>query len=104
MTNEETVYQEDELLADMKKLVWTKGDYKIVPYGIIWGSSIYHSQRTFPGAFTMYVFSDEQEDEDTFVIERAARVWAWTSRGRRSRRSTMRIVAAKLRSTSTDNS
>jgi hypothetical protein len=29
----------DQLRAEMKKLAWTKGDYKIIPYGCFWASS-----------------------------------------------------------------
>lgn len=49
----------DELRAEMKKLAWTKGDFKIVPYGHLSCDMIYETQRTNPGAFTLWVLSGE---------------------------------------------
>jgi hypothetical protein len=57
----------DELRAELKKLAWIKGDYRIVPYGALWGSAIYATQRTAPGPFILYVSSATTESEDNFV-------------------------------------
>jgi hypothetical protein len=62
-------YTLDELREEMKKLAWTKGDYRIVPYGSLWGSAIYASQRTAPGPFILYIASATTEGEDDFVID-----------------------------------
>jgi hypothetical protein len=62
-------YTLDELRAEMKKLAWTKGDYRIVPYGSLWGSAIYATQRTAPGPFILYIASATTEGEDDFVID-----------------------------------
>lgn len=59
----------DELKAEMKKLAWTKGGFKIVPYGYLWASMIYETDRTFPGAYTLFVPSHEKEGEDAFIID-----------------------------------
>jgi hypothetical protein len=48
---------------------WWKGDYKIVPYGSLWGNAAYDSRRTTPGAYTLYVPSTDVEGEDAFVID-----------------------------------
>ena len=38
----------DELRGEMKKLAWTKGDFSIVPYGYLWGNTVYSTERTSP--------------------------------------------------------
>jgi hypothetical protein len=58
-----------ELKEEMKKHAWKKGDYTIVPYGTLWGSAIYSSDRCVPGPFILYVASATTEGEDDFVID-----------------------------------
>lgn len=55
--------------AEMKKLVWTKGDFKIVPYGMLWADMIYASQRNNPGAYTLWINSADVDPEDAFTID-----------------------------------
>jgi len=62
-------YTLDELREEMKKFAWVKGDYKIVPYGSLWGSAIYASERAAPGPFILYILSESSEGEDDFVID-----------------------------------
>lgn len=62
-------YTIEELREEMKKLAWVKGDYKIVPYGMLWGSAIYATERSSPGSFVTHVFSSTLEGEDDFVID-----------------------------------
>ncbi len=62
-------YTIDELRDEMKKLAWVKGDYKIVPYGVIWGSAIYATRRTFPGFFVLFTQSPTVEGENDFEID-----------------------------------
>ena len=38
----------DELRAEMKKLAWTKGDFTITPYGILWANLVEEAGRTTP--------------------------------------------------------
>ena len=47
----------DDLRAEMKKLAWTKGDFSIVPYGYLWGNTVYSTERTSPGSYTLFVLS-----------------------------------------------
>ena len=58
-----------ELQEEMKKLVWTKGDFKIVPYGFLWGNMVYAAGRTVPGSYTLYVPPASTQGEDEFVID-----------------------------------
>ncbi len=48
---------------------WQKGGFRIVPYGAFWADMIYATERTEPGAFTLFVLSPEQDGEDAFVID-----------------------------------
>lgn len=59
----------DELDAAIEKAGWSKGGFKIVPYGILWGDMIYASSRQFPGRFILWIDSEETQGEDSFQIE-----------------------------------
>jgi len=48
---------------------WKKDRFRIVPYGSFWADMIYASERTNPGAFTFFVFSEEVHGEDAFTID-----------------------------------
>jgi hypothetical protein len=50
-------------------LAWQKGGFRIVPYGAFWADMIYQTERTEPGAFTLFVLSPEQDGEDAFIID-----------------------------------
>ena len=58
----------DEARAEMKKLAWTKGDFKIVPYGILWGTTTYETQRTYIGDYSLWAISPDVEGEDAFHV------------------------------------
>lgn len=68
-TPKEEYYTLDELKAEMKKLVWTKGDYQIVPYAILWGSMTYETQRTSPGDYPLYVLPERPNTKDQFHLD-----------------------------------
>lgn len=59
----------DDLRAEIKKNGWKKGDFSIVPYGIIYFNMVYATQRTTPGSFTLYVPSATLEPESEFVAD-----------------------------------
>ncbi|MCD4727847.1 MAG: hypothetical protein K8R46_09305 [Pirellulales bacterium] len=59
----------EELRTEMKKQAWTKGDFKIVPYGILWGNMVYSTQRTTPGSYTVFVHSASTSNEDEFIVD-----------------------------------
>ena len=54
----------DELRAEMKGLAWTKGNFKIVPYGILWANVAYETSRTYIGDYTLWAISPQDEGED----------------------------------------
>lgn len=62
----------DELRAEMKKLAWTKGDFRIVPYGILWFNMAYETERTNDGDYVLYVFSRDQRGYDAFHVNARA--------------------------------
>jgi hypothetical protein len=85
----------EDMLEEMRSLVWTKGDYKVVPYGVLWGSGAYDSQRSYPGPFALYVISPQFQHVDEFVLDtrrtrvgidvtgpRIPRMWNGKSRGK----------------------
>jgi hypothetical protein len=68
-TPEEGYFTLDELRGEMKKFSWKKGDFSIVPYGILWGNMVYSSQRTTPGSYTLFVQSASVSPEDEFIVD-----------------------------------
>lgn len=44
-------------------------DIRVIPYGSLWGSMIFSTERTSPGPFTLWVFSREDHGEETFEID-----------------------------------
>jgi hypothetical protein len=59
----------EELRGEMKKFAWKKGDFTVVPYGSLWGSTIFETERSFPGPYTLYVLSATTDGEQSFVID-----------------------------------
>ncbi len=65
----EEYFTMDEIRGEMKKLQWTKGDFKIVPYGILWGSAIWETQRTQVGDYTFFVLPDRPNTNEQFHVD-----------------------------------
>jgi hypothetical protein len=61
----------DELRGEMKKFSWKKGDFTITPYGFLWGNTVYSTQRTSPGSYTLFVTSPtlDHENEGEFIVD-----------------------------------
>lgn len=66
---DEEFFTIEQLREEMKKIAWTKGDYRIVPYGILWGSATYETQRTTPGPFVLFVQTPTSENEQEFEVD-----------------------------------
>lgn len=65
----------EQVREEAKKFAWTKGDYRIVPYGILWFNMAYETQRTVDGDYVLYVYSPDVRDYDAFhVSARATRL------------------------------
>jgi len=69
LAQDEDYFTLDELKAEMKKLAWTKGDFKIVPCGAFWADMIYATDRNNPGAYTLYIPSRDEQGEDSLTID-----------------------------------
>lgn len=70
--NEEEYFSLDELRAEMRKLAWTKGDFRVVPYGVLWFNMAYETERTVDGDYTLFVLSRDDEGEDAFHVNARA--------------------------------
>ena len=57
-----------ELKAERKKLSWTKGPFRIVPYGSLWFNMAWESQRSNTGDYTLFVFSPDDHPGDAFHV------------------------------------
>ena len=65
----------DELKAEMKKLSWTKGDYTITPYGILWANLVEETGRTNPGNYPLYVARPREDaNSDCYIDARSTRL------------------------------
>ncbi len=65
----------EELKAEMRQLAWTKGDFRIVPYGFLRGAMAYETMRSNTGDFTLWVFSADDWGDDAFHVDaRASRL------------------------------
>ena len=66
---EDEYVTKDELQSLLKRWTWKVGEFKVSPYGAFWADMIYATERTNPGAGTLYVFSPETHGEDAFTID-----------------------------------
>ncbi len=55
--------------SNSNNMAWKKGEFRIVPYGLIWGSTYYGTARSFPGAFTLFIPSEDKEGEEVYVVD-----------------------------------
>jgi hypothetical protein len=54
-TENDQYFTLDEIKTEMKKLAWTKGDFTITPYGILWANMAWETSRSFNGDYVLYV-------------------------------------------------
>ena len=62
----------EQVREEARKWAWTKGDFKIVPYGILWFNMAYETQRTVDGDYALYVYSPDVRDYDAFHVNARA--------------------------------
>jgi hypothetical protein len=67
--SQEDYYTLDEIKAEMKKMVWKKGDFSVTPYGSLWAATTYETERTNNGDYTFYVFSKQDQGEPTYHVD-----------------------------------
>lgn len=66
---QEQFFTMDEIRGEMKKLAWKKGDFSIVPYGILWGNMAFNSERVSPGSYALFVQSASLQPESEFLVD-----------------------------------
>lgn len=66
---EQQYYTFDELREEMKKLSWTWGDFQITPYGYVCCSTVYETQKSVTGEYTLYVVSPDTRAGDAFYVD-----------------------------------
>lgn len=64
------VVTHQELKAEVSKMAWRKGDVTVVPYGTLWGSTSYDSQRSKIGDYALWLESqDTHHDEPDYNVD-----------------------------------
>jgi len=66
---EENFFTLDELRGEMKKFSWKKGDFSITPYGYLWGNTVYSTERTSPGSYTLFVESASTTPQSECIVD-----------------------------------
>jgi hypothetical protein len=59
----------EERNEELGEHAWRIGDFKIVPTGAFWADMVYATSRTSPGAYTLFVVSEEENGEDAFTVD-----------------------------------
>jgi len=67
--NKDEFFTLPELQEEMKKLLWTKGEFRVVPYGFLWGTLAGETQRSVTGDYTLYVLPPGPTYEPAFHVD-----------------------------------
>jgi len=59
----------DELMGEMRRLTWTKGDFTITPYGTLWANTAWETSRSVSGDFVLYVLPPRVGTNEAFNID-----------------------------------
>ncbi|MFZ5832039.1 MAG: hypothetical protein ACOY3P_18295 [Planctomycetota bacterium] len=62
-------FTRSELLGELGKLTWSKGGFKITPYGWLWASMSYESQRSRITDYCLFVESPSLVEEAAFGVD-----------------------------------
>jgi hypothetical protein len=62
-------YTMPQLQGEMSKLAWTKGPFKFTPYGRLWVSTSYDTQRTQIGDYVLWVDSPDVRHGAEFQVD-----------------------------------
>lgn len=66
----ETISTENKSsLPSLEDFAWTKGEFRIVPYGAFWADMIFATERTVPTPHSLYVQSRSTEGEPVYVFD-----------------------------------
>jgi hypothetical protein len=58
-----------QVQGEIKRLMWTKGDFKVVPYGWLWGNAVESTERTNPGSYTLWALSRTLQPEAECIVD-----------------------------------
>ena len=59
----------DAMRAEMSKLTWKKGDFTITPYGRVVVSTVYETERSYPGDIILWAQSPDVQGEDACYVD-----------------------------------
>jgi len=59
----------DQVKAEAKKFAWTKGDFTITPYGILWSTMTYETQQTYVGDYVLFVQPGDPDRDGRFLVD-----------------------------------
>lgn len=59
----------DQVREEIKKQAWTKGDIKIIPYGSLWATTSYETQRSNIGDYVLYLFSPSDRPGECYHVD-----------------------------------
>jgi hypothetical protein len=62
-------YSLETLRQEMSKLAWTKGDFTITPYGRVVVSTVYETERSYPGDIILWAQSPDVQGEDAYYVD-----------------------------------
>jgi hypothetical protein len=62
-------YTRAEISAELKKLPWTKDAFKVTPYGILWATTAYETQRSRITDYCLYIESPAVQGEPAFIVD-----------------------------------
>jgi hypothetical protein len=63
------------VVPEMSPLAWTKGDFTITPYGILWANMVMEAGRTTPGDYPLYVSRPRADaNDDCYIDARSTRL------------------------------
>jgi hypothetical protein len=68
MSPADSIYEASKSDDGQDALRWL-GDFSVRPYGFFWADMLYATQRTNPGAYSLFVFSSDDQGEDAFTID-----------------------------------
>ncbi|MBN1591080.1 MAG: carbohydrate porin [Pirellulales bacterium] len=60
---------EQMMAATASKYAWRKGGFTITPYGFLWGSMVYETERSQVGDYALYIFSVDTHGKDAFQVD-----------------------------------
>jgi hypothetical protein len=60
-----------QVQSEIRRLMWTKGDLQVIPYGMLWGNAVYATERMNPTSmsYALFVESASTQGEDEATVD-----------------------------------